>query len=205
MAPKTQSGLPDTHQRLLAAAARVFARDGLAGATTRVIAQEADVNEVTLFRHFQTKEKLIAAVVGQNFGPEAGPVDLPSPTADLRGDLHALGGRYESLLQHNWPLVRTMLGEMHNHLNESHEKQVFRAIFLPLKEAVLQRVEAAQHAGDLRSDRRADLLADLFLGAIFSGVLRRSMPHLKIAYPATAYLEAAVDQFLDGARRSPHS
>ena len=38
-----------TRQRLLDAAARVFARSGLEGATTREIAREAKVNEVTLF------------------------------------------------------------------------------------------------------------------------------------------------------------
>ncbi|HEY4300633.1 MAG TPA: TetR/AcrR family transcriptional regulator [Candidatus Didemnitutus sp.] len=200
MQTRLLSGPADTRQRLLEAAARVFARDGLAGATTRVIAQEAGVNEVTLFRHFQTKERLIAAVVGQNFGAQAPAVAVPAATDDLRADLHAFGRGYATLLQENWPLVRTMLGEMHNHLTESHEKQVFRAIFLPLKEAVVARVESAQEAGELRRDRQADLLSDLFLGAIFTGVLRRSMPHLKISYSAPAYLDAAVGQFLDGAR-----
>ena len=80
---------PPTRQRLLDAAARVFARDGLTGATTRAIAREAGLNEVTLFRHFQTKERLLAAVVGQNFGPgsaRAQPAPIPE-TGDLRADL----------------------------------------------------------------------------------------------------------------------
>ncbi len=47
---------------------RVFARDGLNGATTRAIAREAAVNEVTLFRLFRSKERLLAAVVGETFG-----------------------------------------------------------------------------------------------------------------------------------------
>ena len=51
-------------QRLLAAATTVFGRDGLEGATTRAISREAGVNEVTLFRLFQSKENLLAAVVG---------------------------------------------------------------------------------------------------------------------------------------------
>src|SRR3954466_8351143 len=57
-----------TRERLLAAAARVYARVGLNGATTRGIAAEAGVNEVTLFRHFKSKDRLLAAVVGDNFG-----------------------------------------------------------------------------------------------------------------------------------------
>ncbi len=190
----------DTRQRLLEAAARVFARDGLTGATTRAIAQEADVNEVTLFRHFQTKDRLLAAVVAEHFGTKLVPtaVELPELTADLRADLLALARCYETMLTANWTLVRTMLGEMHHHLNESAEKQVFRAIFLPLKEAVIQLIESAQKAGRIKGDQRADVLSDLLLGSIFTGVLRRSLAHLKIEYSATTYLEATVSVFLDG-------
>ena len=193
--------LPPTRERLLEAAARVFAREGLTGATTRAIAEEAGVNEVTLFRHFQTKDRLLAAVVNDNFGTKSvpKPIDIPLPTADLKTDLLALAGAYETLLTANWALVRTMIGEMHHHLTESSEKQVFKAVFLPLKEAMLHLIEAAQKTGRLRSDQRADVLADLLLGAVFTGVLRRSMPHLKIEYSGAHYLQTAVTTFLDGA------
>jgi AcrR family transcriptional regulator len=196
----TAPAVSSTRQRLLDAAARVFARSGLSGATTRAIAEEAGVNEVTLFRHFQTKDRLLAAVVGENFGNDAtaGQVAVRAATADLRADLLALARGYEALLTANWPLVRTMLGEMHHHLNESHERQVFRAIFLPLKEALRHRLEAAQRGGQVRRDRRPDLLADLLFGAVFTGVLRRSIPHLQIEYSAAAYLETSVTTFLDG-------
>lgn len=191
---------PDSRQRLLDAAARVFARDGLTGATTRAIAREAGVNEVTLFRHFKTKDRLLSAVVGENFGDEcaASAVNIPSATEDLRADLMALTRSYDALLRANWPLLRTMLGEMHLHLTEPHEKQVFRAIFLPLKEALISRIETAQRAGQIRRDQRPDLLAELLVGTIFTGVLRRSIPHLKIDYSAATYLETAVAMFLDG-------
>ncbi len=52
-------------ERLLAAAAEVFSREGLQGATTRVIAREAGVSEVTLFRLFENKERLLAEVLAQ--------------------------------------------------------------------------------------------------------------------------------------------
>jgi Bacterial regulatory proteins, tetR family len=41
-----------TEQRILAAAELVFSRDGFQGATTREIAQQAGVNEVTIFGIF---------------------------------------------------------------------------------------------------------------------------------------------------------
>ena len=45
--------------KILEAAARVYAAKGYRGATTRRIAQDAGVNEVTLFRHFGSKAALI--------------------------------------------------------------------------------------------------------------------------------------------------
>jgi AcrR family transcriptional regulator len=53
----------DIEQEILDAALRVFTREGYAGATTRKIAQEANVNEVTLFRKFQSKENLLREVL----------------------------------------------------------------------------------------------------------------------------------------------
>src|SRR3954468_17971887 len=91
---------PPARDRLLQAAARIFARDGLSGATTRAIAREAAVNEVTLFRHFRTKQGLLDAVVQENFGPPpagATPAVMPR-TANLRADLLAHARRYEALL-----------------------------------------------------------------------------------------------------------
>lgn len=53
-------------QRILDAALKVFASQGYTGATTRRIAEEADVAEVTLFRKFQSKENLLKEVLIKN-------------------------------------------------------------------------------------------------------------------------------------------
>ena len=66
----TVSSAEVTRERLLNAAARAFARDGLRGATTREIAREAGVNEVTLFRHFKSKEQLLRAVLQRGLASE---------------------------------------------------------------------------------------------------------------------------------------
>ena len=42
----------EIRDRILEAAKRVYAKHGFRGATTRLIAIEADVNEVTIFRTF---------------------------------------------------------------------------------------------------------------------------------------------------------
>lgn len=194
----TLSSPASTRQRLLDAAAQVFAREGLAGSTTREIARAAGVNEVTLFRHFHTKEGLIAAVVGQNFGTQPTETQAPAATtSDLRIDLLEHARRYEALLGENLPLIRTMLGEIHHHAD--HERQVFHAIFRPLRTALVERLELAVQQGRLRAGTHAEMLADQFGAMIFTGVLRRSSSQLKIEYSAEDHLQGVVDLIVYGA------
>lgn len=58
--------MDDTEQRILDAALRVFASEGFTGATTRRIAEEANVAEVTLFRKFKSKKNLLKEVLINN-------------------------------------------------------------------------------------------------------------------------------------------
>jgi AcrR family transcriptional regulator len=187
-----------TRDRLLQAAARVFARDGLTGATTRAIAREAQVNEVTLFRHFQTKQRLLAAVVQENFGGDrtAPPAVVPHSTS-LRADLLEHARRYERLLEDNLPLIRTMVGEIHHH--GVHERQVFKSIFRPLRQALIARLEAARGEHAIRRGVDPVILSDLFGGMIFTGVLRRASADVEKEYGAGDYLASAVELVVRGA------
>ncbi len=187
------------HEKLLQAAARVFARDGIEGATTRMIAREAGVNEVTLFRCFKTKDKLLAAVVGNNFGPDAASQTpfIPPSTDDLRADLLELAASFDRLIAANLPLVRTMLGEIQRY--QEHERQVFHGIFYPLKAALRARMDTAAEKGELRPGSNSEILADLFLSMVFMGVLRRNTPHVKRGYSNHEYLQSLVDVTLRGA------
>ncbi len=58
--------MDETEKKILDAAMRVFASEGYKGATTRRIAQEANISEVTLFRKFQSKENLLREVIIKN-------------------------------------------------------------------------------------------------------------------------------------------
>lgn len=59
------NGGRSTRERIIDAALKVFGERGYSGATTREIADVAGVNEVTLFRQFDSKLNLYAAVVGE--------------------------------------------------------------------------------------------------------------------------------------------
>ena len=66
MKPQPTSSIPlDTRGRIIQAASDLFANKGYAGTTTRSIAETAGVNEVTLFRHFGSKENLAREIMNQ--------------------------------------------------------------------------------------------------------------------------------------------
>lgn len=80
--------MQDHRARILDAAARVYAQHGYRGATTRRIAEEAGVNEVTLFRHFGTKSALLDCVIQECGILEAIP-PLPQRPVDPQRELTA--------------------------------------------------------------------------------------------------------------------
>ena len=195
--PQVSRRRPPARQLLLSAAARVFARDGLEGATTRAISREAGVNEVTLFRQFGTKEHLIEAVVGSAFGPAGRAKAGPAPEVHgLRADLESFAKSYEALLVANLPLIRTMIGEIHRHV--VCERQALRGIFWPMREALVKRIRLACRNGEARAGLHAAVAADLFAGSILSSVLRRTTLRKRNEYSPAAYREACVGVFLNG-------
>mgnify|MGYP001389389844 FL=1 len=71
------TAMQDIRERILSAAARVYTEAGFRGATTRRVAQEAGVNEITLFRHFGTKEALVRAALSRASSGSRTPLSQP--------------------------------------------------------------------------------------------------------------------------------
>ena len=188
----------ETHQRILSAASAAFARLGLQGATTRQIARDANVNEVTLFRHFQTKEKLIAAVVQHTFPGTGETASLATCEAvtDLRTGLLHYAQRYDELLASNILLVRTLLGEIHRHADQ--EARAFKGILAPLKAGLVLTIEAARARGEIREGVDPVMAADLLGSMIFLDVLRRSSTQSTPAYRKGDYLDTAIEILVRG-------
>ena len=101
----------DTRERILDTAARVFAENGYARATTRALATAAGITEVTLFRHFGSKENLFAAMV-EHYGGQAVVAVLEAQlTGDYRADLLRIGQLFLGILLERREIVRLMLCE----------------------------------------------------------------------------------------------
>lgn len=109
MAPKK-----DARERLLDAALELICRDGYDGVTTRAMAKRAGVNEVTLFRLFGTKERLLFAALDREADIEERlpPGGFPA-TGDVVEDLSRIGSFMLAGMLEKAPLLKLGMTEMH--------------------------------------------------------------------------------------------
>ncbi len=182
--------------RLLKAAALVFARDGLQRATTRVIAQEAGVNEVTLFRLFENKERLLAEVLAHECQLHRETLGGDTPwTKDLREDLLAYAGAFNTMLEKNHAMIRTLIGEAHR--NPDYARKVIQESVKPSRDRFIAYLESGREEGRVRDDVPLSIAVDMFTGMLLAGMLRRTSGK-QTDYTTQAYLDNCVEVFVSG-------
>jgi AcrR family transcriptional regulator len=142
MSPRGKTN-PHTREVLLAAAEAVIRREGLAAATTRSVAREADVADGLLYNHFADKDDLLIALLGDR--------------------LQAAGARLASLPDRAG--TRTVRENLVEIVTEGLETLLALA---PLLGALMDRpdLRARQHDGGAAPDREGALIpARLYLEA----------------------------------------
>lgn len=103
----------DNREKLLLAAGRIYAEVGFRGATTRRIADEAGVNEVTLFRLFGSKAQLIAEAVSCQ--DPMGAVSLPAEPIDPWSELVAWCEGHATALREMRGTIRKTMADLEQH------------------------------------------------------------------------------------------
>jgi AcrR family transcriptional regulator len=188
--------MKETSQRILEAATRVFARDGVSGATTREIARIARVNEVTLFRYFKNKNELLRQVVLQScqryqYSFTEMPLETPD---DLRHSVEAYAAVLIRKLRENEEFIRTFYGELKRH------PKLCRRLFVesgkPVRQKFIDHLRVAQKRGLIRSGLDLPTTADALTGMLVVGVLRR--PLTDPEYTNQRFCQTCLDLFLKG-------
>jgi AcrR family transcriptional regulator len=101
----------DIRDRIIEAAKKIYALHGFRGATTRLIAIEAGVNEVTLFRTFGSKAALFEAVMSTHVANAPIPI-LPDNPVDPEREMTEWVNSVLSHMRENRSLIRKSFGEM---------------------------------------------------------------------------------------------
>ncbi|MEE3715129.1 TetR/AcrR family transcriptional regulator [Tumidithrix elongata RA019] len=186
-----------TRDRVLKTAVEVFATEGIAGATTREIARQAGVNELTIFRHFQSKELLLKAVVEYITALQAEALNNQDEwTQDLRLDLLHYAQIYSNHLEQHEALVRMFIGEAKRHPEEA--LRVTQEAMMPLREKLIAYLRNGVEKGSVRSDLDLALAIDAFTGMLLSGMLRQHISPIPRGYSRDRYIEGCVDLFVGG-------
>ena len=185
-----------TRQRLLDAAAETFSRDGLRGATTREIARKAGVNEVTLFRHFKSKEQLLRAVLQRGLASEVAIMDQHSSWKEnLRASMEKYAYHYYSHLEKKKGIARAFLAEAQV-LPKSMQTMIADVI-RPVRERLVLILTDAQRAGVVRNDVNVECALDAFKNTLYAGMLRQGAC-LPRNYTTETYISTVVDIFVRG-------
>lgn len=162
-------------ERIIEAATRVYSLHGFRGATTRLIASEAGVNEVTLFRIFGSKAALLNEVA-QRMSSEARGDALPMQPVDPEAEVTSWAA---TQLDHVWKrcsMIRKTMSEMED------RPDLCGCIAVGPTSAVRglrEYVEALQAAGIADPDLDPLVPSAMLLGAIFAdGMGRDFMPEI---------------------------
>jgi AcrR family transcriptional regulator len=108
MSPLTHS----TRSRLIQAAWELFEQQGISETTTKQIAEKAQVNEVTLFRHFGHKHGLLLAVIEATIAAAPWHQSLPSTKeSSVEKTLDNYAHTSLELLEPLAALIRSLIGE----------------------------------------------------------------------------------------------
>jgi len=191
-----------TRERLLDAAAQTFSNDGLRGATTREIARKAGVNEVTLFRHFKSKEQLLRAVLLRGLAAEVAIMDQHSSWKEnLRESMEKYAHHYYSHMEKKKGIARAFLAEAQV-LPKSMQTMIADVI-RPVRERLILILTDAQKAGKVRSDLNVESALDAFKNSLYAGMLRQGA-HLPRNYTTETYISTVVDIFVRGIETTSH-
>jgi len=110
-AAPTTNGAPDTRQRIIDAAARLFTRHSFAGSSLQMIADELGCTKAAVYYHFHTREDLLSAVVE----PVLGQLRVVIEQAEAQRGRHARAGHmltgYVDVAVANRDLMAVLAGD----------------------------------------------------------------------------------------------
>jgi len=192
----TPSGVDQTRARILAATRKLYASKGSRGTTTREVAERANVNEATLFRHFGTKQQLLAEMLDHYSSVAEFPQMLEEvrsfPTTDEQ--LCALARRCVESMQRKEDLIRTsMAEEFTNPQAMTCAWQAAAAARVAIGEFFEEKVAAGELQGD------GHWLARMFMSLFFAYVMSRKIWG-DLDSPTEASIQKIVEVFMNGAR-----
>lgn len=146
---------------------------GIECATTRAIAARAGCNEVTLFRHFSSKQQLLAAVVRDTSEEFLALCECPNPlSGDLAQDLKRFADAYNRSIERCEGMCRALIGE--GRKRPTLVRELIGDVLRPFHQGLATHLDALKASHVVRQDLDSLAFAEIFTSALMGGLLRRS-------------------------------
>jgi len=190
--------IDDNHHRILQAAVRVYAQHGWRGATTRRIAEEAGVNEVTLFRHFGSKDALLDAAIVSTVAEQDSL--LSSEPASPQAELVAWATLQHENISRKRDMVRQLLSDAAQRPDAAACAEHGPNVALThLRDYVVQlRRNGWMSETDPIPPSEVSAAVTMFMGAVFADAMNRDIMPAMFRQPKDESLVAYVRIFLRG-------
>ena len=174
MAGTSGSTRRGAEQRILTTAATLFSQYGYNGVSTREIAAAADVNEVTIYRHFPRKRDLYLAVLSAELQRVHLRGELLAQVADAQSGRAALASTFEliSSMMNRQPQLLRLLGYSVLELSADLDP-LLRKHLGELVEVVAHYLQPWIDRGELRCANAKTLVLTLTAIVLSRGPLRR--------------------------------
>jgi AcrR family transcriptional regulator len=157
----------DTKQKIIQAASALFAEKGFAGTTTRSIAELAEVNEVTIFRHFGTKDNLAKTIMDQYGGPAIAKDIEKRFSGDYIQDITMIGQIMMKIMTERNDAIRMAICEAGNF---PEFQEVAAENPRQLRRMLARYLQSQMDVGVIHPGH-AEIMAQAFLGMFFSYVV----------------------------------
>ena len=158
----------DTRQRILEAAANVFAKKGFRAATVASIAHSAELNAITVYRYFPKKQQLYWDALDHKLR-SSGFIDNVVAAMQSQCPPQEFLGRVasQSIISLGREPALTRLLYFTALELENENKMLFRIYLKPLMQLLTSRIDAWIKSGKMRAGN-PEAVAIVVVGAIFS-------------------------------------
>jgi len=147
-----------TRERILAAAARLFAEHGFEGSSMPAIARASGITAGAIYKHFRSKGELLLEVVKRSF--ESTPLFIQNGTSGTAAALPLLASLYT---EPDLKLVRQLSIEVHSAASKDAEiRKLLARANAVLIQHVRDRIALAQREGQADTKLNPDFAARLF-------------------------------------------
>ncbi len=191
----------DTKERIKQAALKLFSTKGFLGATTKEIAKEARVAEVTLFRYFSSKENLFEEVL-RDYSFLSELRRILEHVKDMRFEeaLHLIAKRFLEALKARKDIIRIIQSEVYRYPDKV--QVIYHRMIDEFIQTIADYLKGLKEQG-ITKDLDDAYTARAFMGFIFSlfnmqEILMRSRYKKD---DEQALLAAYVDIFIRGIKR----